>query len=496
MGLVVKFLNYLFNMKKQNEKVSETETEIEAPAIPDTGLTDNQLVRETVVTNEGEEVEVEYFEKEDDDVIEAFSLEVDAKPDTSNKNDYKSKIEYWVDVNKPIMAIFFGFFNQLSHKRLNENTPIVEGIKLRGIFDRDNRFVDNVTDFPPTLFDYTVIFQLDNNEIAFYMQAFKENGAVRNVIRMSSADITHTKSYDLYNKLFKQALDSSNLKGSYMTMSDNKLEWKVRELKDLSFEDVFLPRLLMEDLETYTKLFDTRKILQRYMFSGIPGTGKTESTRAISKLLNKKGVTIIKTNICEVIKQKFELASILAPSLIILDDIDLYLGDRNHTGVSALLGQFLDILDGVDKLPSDVGVIASTNAPHLIDLAAQRPGRFNKLLFFDDLTEDNIKSIIIKSLTSMNQEFDNVTEEDVTTLTDNSMIKFFKKEGSTGAFIYEAIKNIKHKEDILSMVDTKHKLNLKNIIEELKTNSDILDKKLRARTIKNKLSSNTNGISF
>ena len=471
-------------MSKDDEKQPISET-------TKNHYSDNGVTEVTVNSND----EFEDIEFEDEPIpspgIPDLNFSFDSDEEVTEKLNYKSKIEYWSDVNKPIMAIFFSYFNLLSHKRLNENTPEVDGVTIRGILNRDNAFIDNLTDFPAPLFENTILFQVDGNEIAFSMQAYKESGQIRNVIRMSSSDIDSTKSGDLYQRLFKLALDASNLKGSYMTIADNKLEWKVRELKELSFEDVFLPKVIMEDLEIYTKLFDTRKILQRYMFSGIPGTGKTESTRAISKILNKKGVTIIKTNICDIIKQKFELAAILSPSLIILDDIDLYLGDRNHTGVSNLLGQFLDLLDGVDKLPTDVGVIASTNAPHLIDLAAQRPGRFNKLIFFDDLTEDNIKSIVIKSLTLMNEEFKNVTEEDMIILTDIKMVKFFKKQGSTGAFIYEAVRTIKHKQDIMG-----GKIDLDGVLKELKINSDILDKKLSERTIKSKLNSSGNRISY
>jgi len=429
-----------------------------------------------------------------DDYLENIEAELfeDEEDGFSSKKKYKSKIDYWAEVNKPVIAIFFSYFNQLSHKRINEKIPTVDGVTLRGILDRSNMYIDNVPDFPPTTFDYTALLSIRGNEIAFYLHAFKEGDKIRTILRVSSADIDDIKSEALYAELFKLALDASNLKGSYMTILDNQLEWEVRELKELSFDDVYLPPVLMDDLNTYTKLFESRKILQRYMFIGIPGTGKTESTRAISKLLNDKGVTIIKTNICQIIKQKFELATILAPSIVILDDIDLYLGDRNRSGVTNLLGQFLDILDGVDKLPSNVGVIASTNAPHLIDLAAQRPGRFNKLLFFDELTKENIKDIILKSLSSFSKEFEKVSDDDVKKLSGERMVDFFFTSKSTGASIYEAIKNIKHKQDILGT-----ELNLESVVKELKFNSDMLDKKLRESVIKNKFgSAQGDGIGF
>jgi len=241
----------------------------------------------------------------------------------------------------------------------------------------------------------------------------------------------------------------------------------------------------------YIKLFEKKGVLPRYMFSGAPGTGKTESTRAISKLLNNQNVTIIKTNICKIIKDKFELAKILAPCVLILDDIDLYLGDRNHGSYSPLLGAFLDILDGVDKLPDNVGVIASTNAPHLIDLAAQRPGRFHKLLFFDELTNENVKSIIIKSLENLDKKYNSVSEEDIKILTDEMLVNFFKSEGFTGAFIYEAIQDFKNKSEILETP-----LDLAKIIAEISKKNTTLENKLKSATIDSKLKKSSKKLGY
>lgn len=401
----------------------------------------------------------------------------------TSRNDYKSRIDYYVEANKPMMAIFFSYFNMLSHNRINEDTKVVDGIELRGIINSDSTFIDYLPDYPPLTFTYTAMVGLPNgNVISAVFQAFRESNQIRNVIRLSSIDDDYLKSEMIYNMLFEKAVNSSNLKGSYLTIEDEHLHWKIRTLKELTFDDVFLPDDLMEDLETFTKLYDNKKVLQRYMFSGVPGTGKTESTRAISHILNQKGVTIIKTNICKIIKQKFDLAKILAPCVIILDDIDLYLGDRNSTSVSPLLGAFLDILDGVDKLPDDIGVIASTNAPHLIDLAAQRPGRFNKVLFFDELTSENIVNIIKKSLTSMNNKYDNVTENDIALLTNAKLVDFLKERKFTGAYIHEKVQEIKNNSEIHET-----EMNLDKIIAQITKKSETLKDKLRTRTIENEL---------
>ena len=437
------------------------------------------------------EIEIEVENETGEILFETHQMDFGFDEGVTTRNNYKSKISYYDEVNKPVMAIFFNFFNLLSHKRSNEDCDNHEGVVFKGILSVDNTYVDYLPDYPPILFEYSVLINVNGNDLVFVMISFKEGNQVRNIIRISSLDLDNVKSHKIYDRLFKLAIDSSNLKGSYLTISDEYLEWQIRDLKDLSFDNVFLPEDIMDDLNMYIKLYEKKGLLPRYMFSGVPGTGKTESTRAISKLLNNEGVTIIKTNICKIIKQKFELAKLLAPCVLILDDIDLYLGDRNHGSYSPLLGAFLDILDGVDKLPDDIGVIASTNAPHLIDLAAQRPGRFDKLLFFDELTLDNIKSIINKSLDSLHDKYENVTKKDRTLLTDYRLVEYFKREGFTGAFIYETIKNVKHKSEILEI-----NLDLDKIIGEISKNNVILENKLKSATIDSKLKGETKKIGY
>tara|TARA_R110000796_G_scaffold250514_1_gene379583 strand:- start:4033 stop:5418 length:1386 start_codon:yes stop_codon:yes gene_type:complete len=400
----------------------------------------------------------------------------------TTRNNYKSKISFYSEANKPILAIFFNFFNLLSHKRSNENINMYKGVEFKGILNSDNNYVDYLPDYPPVVFENTVLLKVNNNYITFNMSSFKEGGSIRNLLKLSSLDDDDVKSHVIYDRLFKLAIETSNLKGSYLKIEDERLEWKILNLEELSFDNVFLPDDLMDDLSMYIKLYEKKGVLPRYMFSGVPGTGKTESTRAISKLLNNQKVTIIKTNICKIIKDKFDLAKLLAPCVLILDDIDLYLGDRNHGSYSPLLGAFLDILDGVDKLPKNVGVIASTNAPHLIDLAAQRPGRFHKLLFFDELTEDNIKSIITKSLDNLHKEYGQVTKADRKKLIDPKLINFFKEEAFTGAFIYEIIQDIKNKSEILET-----KMDLTKIMADISKKNATLDNKLKSASIGSKL---------
>jgi SpoVK/Ycf46/Vps4 family AAA+-type ATPase len=246
--------------------------------------------------------------------------------------------------------------------------------------------------------------------------------------------------------------------------------WKQEKLERRGFEDIFLPKSIMEDLRLYTTLHDKTGKLLRYLMIGNPGTGKTESTLAIANYLKDHHVTIIKTQVCDALKEKIELAELLAPSIVIFDDIDLSLGSRKKGMVSGGLAQFLDVLDGTEKIRSDVGIIATTNSLELLDMAAQRPGRFDKLLAFDSLTKGNIKNIILKSL---NRNFEITAEDsDCIPFVHSSVVEKFFSSRVTGAHVYNTTKMLKLRIQTLELED----ITAEWIVNEIKLELDTLSR--------------------
>jgi SpoVK/Ycf46/Vps4 family AAA+-type ATPase len=275
-------------------------------------------------------------------------------------------------------------------------------------------------------------------------------------------------------------------------MPRDSFSWDIKDLEERDFNDIFLPKDITEDLKLYTNIYDKTGKILRYLMVGNPGTAKTESGIVLSNELNKKGVTVIKTPICKHIHRKVELANVLAPSLIIFDDIDLSLGSRNSGGYSQLLGDFLDILDGTDKLDENVGIIATTNAAHLLDLAAQRPGRFDKTLLFDNITKGNIRNIILKSL-SRNFDIGGVKNKAVQLYTANEIVNKFHEAGVSGSHIYNAIKMLKLRYDTLEMSDT---LTIAQIIESIEQEIKVIDKIRNTSYLKDKYDRSGNQIGF
>lgn len=225
---------------------------------------------------------------------------------------------------------------------------------------------------------------------------------------------------------------------------------------------------------------------------GNPGTGKTEATTVLANVLNQKDVTIIKTVVCDKIKEKVDLAILLAPSIIILDDIDLSLGARNKGVHPERLQDFLDVLDGTEKLPKNVGIIATTNSTSLLDMAAQRPGRFDKIILFNELTKDNIKNIIAKSLRD-NFKIKSKANKILNFMTDNGVVNTLFNRNVSGSYIYSITKMIKLKIDMLKLED---KFDVSWIVKEIENNLQTMNKLKNMDFLSDKINNSSTNIGF
>jgi len=150
-----------------------------------------------------------------------------------------------------------------------------------------------------------------------------------------------------------------------------------------------------------------------------------------------------------------------------------------------MLQSFLDILDGTDKLPKDVGILATTNSAYLLDLAAQRPGRFSKVMIFDELTKDNIRNIIFKSL---KYNFGTIEKTVINIFSDQKIIDKFHSSQVTGSQIYTSVSMMKLKYDMLMKAKKEGvKLSVHWLLSEIDEEIKILEKVHSQQKITDKL---------
>jgi len=401
--------------------------------------------------------------------------EENSLPSSVYLNRYQSRFSFEMYLNRPIFKIFSDYFNILKE---SEEMQKQHEIKVLG-FMRDNEFRDNIG-LDEGYGQKFITVEYKGLIVEFIFDLIKSGNEIYYYLAISSNEKTNINDEAFYKKVWAHAVNVSDLKGSYFTMERDDIYWTKRKLEKRNFSDIYLPKSIIDDLKLYVEANAQAGKIMRYLMAGSPGTGKTESTLVLANELNKLGVTIIKTPICSAIKEKVELAAMLAPSLIIFDDIDLSLGARNKGVYSERLQDFLDIMDGTDKLGDNVGVVATTNSVALLDLAAQRPGRFDKTLVFDELTKTNIKDIILKSL---KYKFKiNSTSPVAKMFTDASIINLFHTSNSTGAHIYNSVHMLKMRAEFLKL-----KLSTEFIIEELKKEIKIMEKTRNADFLQDKL---------
>jgi AAA+ superfamily predicted ATPase len=120
------------------------------------------------------------------------------------------------------------------------------------------------------------------------------------------------------------------------------------------------------------------------LLAGPPGVGKTLLFRALThNLVGRCTVLWLTARAVPdsgAVKRVFELARALAPTLMLWEDVDLTVRERNNTGNTAVLGELLAQLDGPS---SSDGVIAcaSTNDPSVLDEAlSARPWRVDRIV--------------------------------------------------------------------------------------------------------------------
>jgi ATPase family associated with various cellular activities (AAA) len=392
------------------------------------------------------------------------------------KNEFPARVSHGQRINSPLMKILFDYFNVLNDKKKMQKE---QGMTVHGFINGANGYCENLPERVSGGLNYKVNLTYksssDEFQILVVLSRYQIDKNWVSEVSFTSNKSSYVSSEFIYKKIIYSAIAHSNLKGSYFEMPAGALAWDKKTLEKRGYEDIYLPEKTMQDLKLFTSLYEKKGEIMRYLFAGTPGTGKTESTLAISNILKEQGVTIIKTVVCDALKEKVELAELLSPSLIIFDDIDLSLGSRTKGGVSKSLGLFLDALDGTDKISGGVGIIATTNSIDLLDLAAQRPGRFDKIMSFDEITDENIRDIILKSLKF---SFGFGKNHSATKkFSDPKVVSLFKRAQLTGAHVYTYTKQIMRKIDTLDIKDYDANWIVEEIESELTTVRTITNSK-------------------
>ena len=198
-------------------------------------------------------------------------------------------------------------------------------------------------------------------------------------------------------------------------------------------DDVFLPTEARRELDLFISAlsnFDRLRTPLRYLFSGKPGTGKTKIIRALANACKGKATFLFSNGAEQRVDELFEVASMFSPVVLCIDDIDMLTGSRQEGQYNRQLATFLQRLDGFTK--GDQFLLATTNDKALVDLAASRPGRFDRILDVS-LIEPAHYLGLVRSKTCNEKVIDQFDEE---------ILGLLRRKRVSGAFIATLVKHL------------------------------------------------------
>jgi hypothetical protein len=153
-------------------------------------------------------------------------------------------------------------------------------------------------------------------------------------------------------------------------------------------EDVILPRGVLERIERQTIVFAEqaerlrtagRSLKRGLLLYGPPGVGKTLTVEYLANRMAGRTVLLTTGLGLGFLEPVVQLARSLAPSMVVLEDVDLIAENRGtpfgHAG--PLLFELLNQMDGLQD-DKDIIFLLTTNRPDILEPAlAARPGRID-----------------------------------------------------------------------------------------------------------------------
>ncbi len=161
-------------------------------------------------------------------------------------------------------------------------------------------------------------------------------------------------------------------------------------IQDSTFERLILPQALKDELKAdFRQFLDSREIFRRYglpwkrgvLLIGPPGNGKTHSVKALINWLGVsclyvKSFTSKHSTDQENIHSVFQRARQTTPCILVLEDLDSLITDKNRS-------YFLNEVDGF-MTNDGILLLATTNHPERLDTAIlERPSRFDRKYHFE-----------------------------------------------------------------------------------------------------------------
>lgn len=195
--------------------------------------------------------------------------------------------------------------------------------------------------------------------------------------------------------LLDEAQKSSGYKGQTLAIEpggyDEPITIRFEKLRPTRREDIILPNELLAVVErnvlgmlrhSETLRAAGRSLRHGLLFHGPPGTGKTMLVRYLAQACQDHTVILMTGAEQGLIREACQIARLLAPSIVVLEDVDLIAEDREQNRCRSLLHDLMNEMDGLGTR-AEVIFLLTTNRPEVLEPAlSARPGRIDQAIEF------------------------------------------------------------------------------------------------------------------
>lgn len=198
----------------------------------------------------------------------------------------------------------------------------------------------------------------------------------------------------------------SNVNTFVPQMIENKSDYfeKIEGQEDM----LLLPDSITQDLLGIVNAVERQIGINKFLFQGAPGTGKTEAVKQLARILNRD---IYMVNFASVVDSKLgqtqknltemfgEINHLAQPEkvIVLFDEIDAIALDRTNSNDHREMGRVTSsLLKCLDRMNENVVIIATTNLYQYFDKALLR--RFDSIIDFDRYEKDDLMDIAEKIL--------------------------------------------------------------------------------------------------
>lgn len=239
------------------------------------------------------------------------------------------------------------------------------------------------------------------NLVKYYAE--KNDAGFRNEAYEIARDFDSAGDYQLAEYIMSLL---ANVNTFVPQMIENKSDYfeKIEANEDM----LLLPDEVTQDLIGIVNAIERRIGINKFLFQGAPGTGKTEAVKQLARILNRE---IYMVNFASVVDSKLgqtqknlaelfdEINGFVQPDkvIVLFDEIDAIALDRTNENDHREMGRATSsLLKYFDRVNENIVIIATTNLYSLFDKALVR--RFDSVIDFNRYTNEDLMEIAEKIL--------------------------------------------------------------------------------------------------